>query len=187
MRSPDDEVWLECIRNGDETGLDRLFLKYYTGLISYARFYLPYPSDESEDIVQEVFLKLWQQRYDLVIQSSFSAYLYTAVRNRIRDYYRSSGRLSNLPIDDFIDAAEAPAQMMPDRQVIYKEVGTEIDRLIEQLPPGTRLVFLMNRNDNLTYAEIAQFLNISVNTVKTLMYRALKFLKENYRSFSLVF
>ncbi|MET0395166.1 MAG: RNA polymerase sigma-70 factor [Chitinophagaceae bacterium] len=187
MRRPDDDVLLERIRNDDEKGLDQLFLNYYPGLISYARFHLPYPSDESEDIVQEVFLKIWQQRHSLAIQSSFAAYLYTTVRNRIRDYHRSNGRQASLPIDELTDAAEAPAQTIPDRPILLKELNTEISRLIDQLPPATRMVFLMNRSDNLTYTEIAAFLHVSVNTVKTLMYRALKFLKENYRSFSFIF
>lgn len=178
----EDELLLSLLRNDDESALDRLFLKYHTSLVSYARLYLPYPSDESEDIVQEIFFKIWQQRSNLVIHTSFSSYLYITVRNRIHDYYRKNIRPNKLPIDAITEEAEASAQMIPDHQLIFKELNMEIDRLINLLTPASKQVFLMNRDDQLTYSEIAAILNISVNTVKTLMYRALKFLKENYNS-----
>lgn len=71
---------------------------------------------------------------------------------------------------------------IPDQQLSYKELNVEMQRLIDRLPARTQLIFKMNRNDHITYDDIALILNLSVNSVKTHMYRALKFLKEEYRA-----
>jgi RNA polymerase sigma-70 factor (ECF subfamily) len=176
-----DDLLLERIKNDDEKALDLLFKKYYPGLLRYCKMQLPYPSDEAEDIILEVFFKIWQQRHTLAIHSSLASYLYIVVKNRIHDFYRKK----NISIHESLDSIaeeSAPEHMIPHEQMVFKEVSLEMDRLIAKLPPGTQLVFSMNRQDNLTYDNIALILNVSINTVKTHMYRALKYLKEAYRA-----
>ncbi len=69
-------------------------------------------------------------------------------------------------------------------QLTYKEIDVYIAGLIERLPPHAKMIFKMNRDEGLTYQEIAAILQVSVNTVKTQMYRSLKFLKEQFSIFS---
>lgn len=174
----EDRQLLSLIQQGDEKAFDRLFMKYYPGLMRYCSVLLPYPSDEAEDIVLEVFFKLWQQRKTLVIYSSLVSFLYIALKNRCHDYYRKKNITVYEP-----DADEVmPHYLIPDQQLVFKELKAEIEHLITQLPARTQLVFRMNREDHLTYEDIAIILNISINSVKTHMYRSIKFLKETYRA-----
>lgn len=175
-----DHVLLALIKNDDQRGLDRLFLKYHHNLVRYGKYYLPYPSDEAEDIVLEIFFKIWQQRHQIIIQTSLSTYLYISVKNRIVDHLKKK-RIEMELINEQI-AEEIATDRFPDEQLIYREQNAEINRLISLLPETTQLVFRMNRHDELSYNEIAKILNVSINTVKTLMYRALKFLKDSYHS-----
>ena len=74
--------------------------------------------------------------------------------------------------------------LAPDHLLMYKELDLDINQMISLLPERTELVFRMNRNDYLSYTEIAEMLNISIHSVKTHMYRAIKFLKENFRHYN---
>ncbi len=180
-KDKEDDLLLKRIQADEEKGLDALFIKYYPGLLRYCKSQLPYPSDEAEDIVVEVFFKIWQQRHALKIKTSFASYLYTVVKNRVHDFYRKRNIAIHEPLDTIADEP-IPDYHAPDEQIVFKELNTEFAKLIEQLPPRTQLIFNMNRQDNLTYEDIATVLNISINSVKTHMFRALKFLKEAYRA-----
>jgi RNA polymerase sigma-70 factor (family 1) len=180
---PSDELLLnQIISFSDEKAFDQLFSRYYPGLLHYARVLLPYPVDEAEDIITEVFLKIWKQKSTLQVHTSIASYLYISVKNRISDYYRKNSQYSYVSLDSLID--NPCPDHIADQQLTYKELNAEINRLISKLPARTQLIFLMNRNDQLTYEDIALILSISINSVKTHMYRALKFLKEGYKASS---
>jgi len=178
---PNDGLLLEqIIGSGDERAFDQLFTRYYPGLLNYSKVLLPYPTDEAEDIITEVFLKIWQQRATLIIHSSLASYLYISVKNRINDYYRKHRMNVHESLDSLVN--NACPEYIPDQQLSYKELNMEMERLIDRLPVRTQLIFKMNRHDHITYDDIALILHLSVNSVKTHMYRALKFLKEEYRA-----
>lgn len=176
----EDNNLLNRIQDDDEKAFDQLFLRYYPGLMRYCKMLLPYPSDEAEDVILEVFFKMWQSRKSLEIHTSLVSFLYISVKNRIHDHYRKKNKYVYMPID-VIQDEPAPYYYTPDLQLVYKELSIEIDQMINLLPERTQLIFRMSRQDYLTYEDIACLLNISVNSVKTHMYRAIKFLKEAYR------
>lgn len=177
----DDVLLIQCIKeNSDEKAFETLFEKYYSGLLRYARTLMPYPSDEAEDLVTGVFFSLWQQRAALHIHSSVASYLYIAVRNRIHDHYRKN-RLVLEPITE-IDEDAGSDYSLPDQLLMDKELYLEMERLVAMLPERTQLIFRMSREDQMTYADIATVLHISINSVKTQMYRAIKALKEAFRA-----
>jgi RNA polymerase sigma-70 factor (family 1) len=178
ITTTDSTLWSRIVR-GDEHSFEIFFIRYYSGLIRYAKSLLPYPSDEAEDIITEVFFKIWQQRENLDIHTSIVSYLYISVRSRIYDFYRA--KKMSVPIEEAFDQAELP-YLVPDHLLVYKELSMEMEYLISLLPKRTRLIYQMNRNDNLTYADIAAILDISVNSVKTHMYRGIRFLKESYHA-----
>jgi len=169
--------WLvKAINESDIKAFDEVFKKYYPGLLGYAKAMLKYPSDEAEDIVSEVFCTIWRNRSQLSITSSLASYLYIAVKNRIYDHYRKA-KLSITNLDEMMDNFVVDPGLPPDKALFYKEMNQRIQYLISRLPGQMRMVFQMNRNDGLTYEEIAGILDISVNSVKTHMFSALKFLK----------
>lgn len=174
----DDLQLLARIKVGESRAFDLLFMKYYPNLLHFSRSLLPYPSDEAEDVVLEVFQQFWRNRETINIHSSLSSFLYTAAKNRVNDYRRKlkpNTSLENIHGD--IMASEEG----PDHTLNYKEIAENLERLIKLLPERMQLIFRMNREDELSYQEIADLLDISINSVKTQMYRAIKFLKETYR------
>lgn len=182
MKTSDEQLLKQIVSFSDEKAFDQLFLKYYPGLLDYAKILLPSPVDEAEDVITEVFLKIWQQRTTLKIHTSIASYLYISVKNRIKDYHRKNNSYTFESIDTLAD--NSCTEQIPDQRLAYKQLHSEMDRLISLLPERTQLVFKMNRYDQLIYDDIAIILNISVNSVKTHMYRALKFLKEAYKASS---
>lgn len=164
------------LSKSDPAAFDELFLEYYAGLLRFARSHMPYPSDGAEDIVADVLGYLWQNRSRLDIRGSLAAYLYRAVKNNIiKEFSRS--RFNNGNFEEVVLLQADSSFNEPDSLLAYKELNTHIQFLIGKLPDRTRLVFLMNRDNGLTYLEISDLLGISINSVKTHMYRALLFLK----------
>jgi RNA polymerase sigma-70 factor (family 1) len=174
-----DHLYLQRIANGDEHAFGQLFTRYYAGLVRFARSLLPYPGQEAEDIVSDVFCHLWKNRTQLQVQQSLAAYLFVAVKNRVMDHLKKK----KLPIIELHPDAPEPADdgyAAPESLLVYKELDQLLTYLITQLPPRSRLVFSMHRDENLTYEEIAVILGISVNSVKTHMFRALRYLKNKF-------
>jgi RNA polymerase sigma-70 factor (family 1) len=173
----DEDRYLQLFISGSEEAFDIIFKRYYEGLLNFAKVLIPYPTDEAEDIVAEMFCSLWHNRKQLTITNTLKAYLYTAVKNRVLDHFRKRKIIFHIPEDT--DTAAAGHQQ-PDHLLMYKDITVKIQHLINQLPPQMKLVFQLNRYEGFSYEEIAGLLNISVNSVKTHMFRAMKSLKSSY-------
>ena len=168
-----DSKLIEKIVRGDSASFQRLFSLYCQPLINFAQRYIK-DIHIAENIVQDVFVQIWQNRIQLDPSFNIKIYLYTAVKNRAYKHFRSLDvqrrARENLNL-------EWPAVKTPEDEMYQKEIKTAINRAIEKLPEKTRTVFSMNRFDDLTYKEIARILNISIKTVETHMGRALKHLR----------
>lgn len=134
-------------------------------------------SDLAKDLVQDVFVKLWQQKDTLQIRSSLSSYLKRSVINACIDYQRSAyaRRTSMKEVSD----DQMPAPFSSDTPTLARETQTSIDQAINKLPERCRLVFTLSRHAGLTYKQIAEELDISPKTVENQMSRALKMLRES--------
>ncbi len=166
--------WAEQIRKGNEEYFELLFLTYYKPLTRFAnRFLKSQPS--AEETVQEVFLRIWDQRAEWFPDRSVRAYLYRAVRNKALD------EVKNRKVRETYDA-EISEEWHQEPEIIgYHEENPELIKLvnhyIDHLPERCRYIFKLHRYDGLTYNEIAEVLNISRNTVEVQMTRSLKKLR----------
>lgn len=175
MASPDSRVGSPARDATDrEHAFDALFRRHYYALCRFAARIMG-TSAEAEEVVQEVFMFVWE-RHDVITDATPpSAYLYRAVHNtalnRVRHgrverrWAEGEGRVHKEPCA----AAEALVEQ--------EELALAVRRVIEQLPERTRLVYTLSRQDQLTYAEIAATLGISVKTVEAQMTRALRRLR----------
>ena len=157
---------------GDEEAFSSLFRTYYELLYQFAGRYSRDPQS-AESIVQDVFVKLWEKRESLQIRSNVKSYLYTAVRNHALNVIKREARMTN---EDAFDLHES-ADRSPEETLVDKETAEAVQHAVEQLAPQCRHVYTLKRYDGLSYIEIAEVLNVSVNTVKTQMKRAIKSLK----------
>ncbi|MCJ7446593.1 MAG: RNA polymerase sigma-70 factor [Bacteroidales bacterium] len=159
------------IRQGDKGQFESLFRSSYVSLVKYAKT-LVKDHDTAEEIVQDLFFRLWQDREKLNIESSLNGYLFRAVHNRClhwMDHNRVVGKYAHEMTYRQTENAENPADI-----ILFKELQLKIARVLERLPERCSKIFCMNRFEGLKYAEIAEKLSVSVKTVEANMGRALK-------------
>ncbi len=173
-----DKQYLEALASGNEAAFDALFTRHYAGLLRYAKSLLPYPTDAAEDVVADLFCALWTGRGQLGVPGSLAGYLYTAVKHRSFDKLRQQRRSVVEAEDELPLHHSEAAHQQPDQLLVFQELNAQLLAFIERLPERTRQVFQLHRDGGLTYEEIAALLGISLNSVKTHMFRALRFLKE---------
>jgi RNA polymerase sigma-70 factor (family 1) len=175
--SSSDKAYLAALVSGNELAFEALFTRYYAGLLRYAKTLLRYPTDAAEDVVAEVFCTLWTSRTQLAVAGSLAAYLYTAVKHRAFDRLREQRRTPLEAADELPHTQLEAEHLQPDQLLAYQELSEQLAHLIGLLPERTRQVFQLHREGGLTYEEMAGLLGISINSVKTHMFRALRFLK----------
>lgn len=150
------------------------FHRYYEPLCQYA-FTLLKEQHPCEDIVQDIFLHVWEKKQNLVGEESLRFYLYTAVRNNCITYLQKSRKSVVTGLTGH-ESASSPT-------VLYNAEKAEIDfanllkEALDRLPPKCREVFVLSRMSRLTYQQIADTLGISVKTVENQMGKALKILR----------
>ena len=152
---------------------DILFKRYYRQLCLYAAHYLKGDIAASEDIVQDCFVKLWQQEAKRDITDK-RAFLYSTVRNACIDTLRRQH-----PEMTNIDPSDLEESISDEEAIDRSEQEAKVWETIDALPDRCREVFLMAKRDGMTYNEIAEALNISVKTVEHQISKALKKLRNN--------
>jgi RNA polymerase sigma-70 factor (ECF subfamily) len=176
MLNLSEQYIIELIRKGDRKSFEFLFKSYYSSLCKYARG-IVHNETTSEDLVMDIFVKIWESQTKLLITSSLSGYLYQSVHNNCLNYLtRRQKRFSELNTETIerLDALMAPdSSVDPLGGINIAELSDRIEQSIEHLPEKCRKIFILSRTDELSHAEIAQQLKISENTVKVQIYRAL--------------
>ena len=163
------------IRNNDRGAFETLFRRYYTELCHFVQRYVNEPII-CEDLIQELFLRLWLHRYQWEPKGSVKAYLYKAARNKAFDYFRHKKIESEIEWETY--KLEYLHQESQQEQCIDEDLLAAVQKAVNKLPERMKLIFTLSREDGLSYPEIAEVLDLSVKTVETQMGRALKSLRE---------
>lgn len=150
---------------------------YDTFCKSLYRFTLSYMKDsfDAEEIVQDVFLKLWEKRDEVDEQKSFKSYLYRITVNKI--FNELKHRIVKRKYDQHLLNFDLVTQETPESSIQFQELNKKLESLLSKLPEQQRTIFIMSRWQGLSNAEIAQNLNLSARTVENQIYRAAKFIK----------
>lgn len=166
---------VKSLQKGDLKAFDELFLKYNKKLYYFAKGYLG-SNEDTEGLVQEVFIKIWERREDLKEYLSFNSYIFTITYRAILKHFRNKSREKKHMdqfLSDFIDKNNETSA-----EVEYNDLLKLANKAIEKLPEKRKLVFKLSRNEGLTNLEIAKQLHISKRTVENHIQQALKFLRE---------
>ncbi len=168
-----DDNWVRGLNEGDKKAFESIYKCYYSQLY---HFLLRYSGSDAviEDIIQQVFFKIWQNREKIEPRGTLKSYLFTAVRNQALKQIEFDKRLCGVDAELLNDSAVY--QINPEDSIQLKELEEAYQAAVAKLPEKRRHIFLMHRQDNLTYKEIAAVLNISVKTVETQISRSLKYL-----------
>lgn len=159
------------IREGDVKEFESLFRSSYVSLVRYAKVLIK-DHDSAEEIVQELFFRLWQDKNNLVIESSLNGYLFRSVHNRCLHFINHRKVVEKYAAE--MSVRQPAWQETPADVLQYAELQGKIARIIEKLPERCGQIFYMNRFEGLKYSEIAEKLSISVKTVESNMGKALK-------------
>ena len=173
-----------AFRSGDESGLHYFFNLYYNPLVLYAGA-LTKGSGQAEDIVVESFAKLWSKKQNITEWKMLKHWLYRTVYNASIDFVRREAtRSKSIP---HLLAQTSAVENSALENIIQTEIVHRLYSLLDQLPPRSRQIFHLFYLQNKSIKEIADTLNISVNTVKTQKLRAIQFLKQHSTDLTLLF
>ena len=156
--------------------LEALFKEYYQALVRHSLYFVRQP-EIAEEIVQEVFINIWEKRNTIAIHTSYKSYLYMAVRNKSIDYLKS--KLVNLKFVGDELLLEEPDQSHSEDELEAKELHNIITQVMKNLPERCYLIFSMSRFGDYTNKQIAEELNISQRTVETQISIAIKRIKHD--------
>lgn len=165
-----DQILLEQIKADDQKALEGLFEKYYSRLCEFSFQYVR-SFDLAEEVVTDVFLKIWKTRHKIDILTNFKAYLYRATHNQSLNYLQKEKREWE-SLDELNQTSSN--QYQPDEELIFHELENRIEVLINTLPPRRKLIFKLSRIEGFTYREIAKIMSISVHTVQNQMVLAVR-------------
>lgn len=165
---------LRLVSEGNELAFREIFNHYSSRLYNYT-FRITDDEELSEEIVMDAFLKVWCNRQGLCGIVHFGSYLYTLVRNRAFNAIKR--RAHEAVIISKLSLSNSEYQDTTEETVIYKEYQHILSQAVNQLPPQQRIVFSMSRDEGMKYEEIANHLNLSKNTVKAHLKKALSTLR----------
>ena len=177
----DEKELILLVRQGNQSAFTTLYKNYWRQVYNFCRLYL-IDKNAIEEVVQEVFVKVWESRDFIREDDSFKGLLFIITRNLVFNQHRKNVN------EDFykmtILAAMEDSYNM-EEEIDARNLSEYIDQLIAELPPRRKEIFNLSRKEHLSYKEIAQQLNLSEKTVEHQISEALKYLKQNVYMLSL--
>ena len=170
-----DHALMERISRGDHEAFRQLVERHQSMVIGTVSKMLSNSSD-SEDISQQVFLRVWRNAKRYRPDAKFTTYLFTITRNLVFNETRRRSRKKEVSSDEREEHSNltiaAPHEHRPDSELLQTELELAVDKAIASLPEVQRMAVVLRRYDHLSYEEIAAVLKLSVSAVKSLLFRA---------------
>lgn len=170
---------IDGLKAGNESSYKQLFNDYYILLTAYANKYVNDP-EEAREIVQDLFVHLFEIRNSLIIATSLKSYLYRSVKNRCLNHIKNI-QVQEKNLENLM-AEESPASIQEDK-ILETELEYRIFRIVSGLPLKCQRIFRMSRVEGKQNREIALILNLSIRTVETQISKALKILRNNLQDY----
>lgn len=182
-----EEELLRSIQRGSKKGFEVLFRTYYKRLCGYASSFVS-QNEVAEDIVAEIFLRLWERRDTIIVTNSIPSYLFQSVKNSCINYLTREKSHKQMISENEINLLNIKIQYQlsdkyPLSDIIGHELEEKIKNEIEKLPEQCSQIFYLSRFEELSHRQIAEKLGISENTVKVQIYRALIKLRKGLKDY----
>lgn len=171
----EEQELILLLKQSSKDAFTTLYKQYWKQVYNFSRLYLN-SAEAAEEVVQEVFIKIWETREFLRKDDHFKGLLFIITRNLIFNQHRKNMN------EDFYKVTVLAALEQPynvEEEIEANNLREYIDRLIDELPPRRREIFNLSRKEQKSYKEIALLLNISEKTVENQISEALKYLKKN--------
>jgi RNA polymerase sigma-70 factor (ECF subfamily) len=173
LEGKDDSILVKELTGSNILAFNALFRKYGTRLYRFAYGYLK-SKEEAEELVQDVFTKIWEKRVDLKEELSFKSYLFTVAFNLIRKHFKTKARIT-----EYLKSGLSDIDSQTTDKITYNSLNQYIGELVNQLPDRRKTIFIKSRIEGLSIKEIAEELKISHKTVENQLSAALKFIRTN--------
>ncbi|HRP31054.1 MAG TPA: RNA polymerase sigma-70 factor [Agriterribacter sp.] len=173
-----DSELLNLLHENDESAFTEIYDRYWEKMTMHVLKVIHSPED-AVDIVQEVFLSIWKRRRELLITGTLGAYLLKSVRNHAIKYIEK-----NISKRNFLSSLSwmlEHNELFAQQNIEYKEIEDKIAAIVSTLPPKMKVVFVMSRNEQLSYKEIATQMGIAETTVKKQVNNAIKIIRRSVR------
>lgn len=173
---------IERLRNNDKSAFTMIFSTYYKDLVIFS-YSFTRNQNASEEIVQDIFLKLWEQRYSIAIQTSLKSYLLKSAQHLSLDWLRHQKVKTNYATM----LLEHPVLSENDTEnyILYTELQEKLADALTKIPEAYAEAFRMNRFESLNYQDIAKKIGVSVRTIEVRISKALILLKKELTDFIL--
>ena len=173
---PTDIELVLKLQKGDVEAFDLVYEKYAGKLYGFTLKYLK-STDETEELVQSVFLKVWENYKTLKKESSFKSYLFTIAYNEICNTFRRRSHLQKFIGEQLNDSTQSSNET--EELIDYNSIRERIEQIVSKLPERQRTIFLKSREEGKSNKEIAIELGLSSGTVDNYISESLKFIRSN--------
>jgi RNA polymerase sigma-70 factor (ECF subfamily) len=170
------------LRSDDKKVMEEIFALFHARIFRFSIAYLKNEPD-AYDLVQEVFIKIWESRYALKKDTNFEAYIFTIAKNAMLSLFRK--RLTEQKYLDYLAQAGTLDNGETEEQTNFIFLKRQYEELIEHLPPKRKEIFLLSREKGLSNKEIALLKGISEKTVENQITKALVFFRHHLSSYGI--
>lgn len=178
-QTDDNELYLR-LKEGDERAFKTLFQKYYSAMCHFAHQFLK-DHEMAEETVQDMFVRIWEKRSTLNIETSVKHYFFRSIRNQCLNQIQHQ-KIKKQYASRIMESSHQ--EIDPDQYYMEVNLLQRIEKSIDSLPAKRQEIFRLSREQGLKYKEIAEELNISIKTVEAQMGLALKHLRDELKEFS---
>ncbi len=172
-----DKELIRKLKRGNIEAFNRIFYTYSSKLYHFAYGYLK-SKEDAEEMVQEIFSKIWDKRADIKEEYEFRSYLFSIAFNYIKKHFRSKALINKYT--EFA-TANLPQSEQIQEDVNYASLKLRVDQLVNQMPEKRKTVFFKSRFEGKNSKEIAEEMNISPSTVENHLNQALRFLRQHLK------
>jgi len=180
----DDIKLIEKLHSGDVEAFDLIYAKYSGKLYAFGLKYLR-STDEAEELVQAVFLKIWENHMIINKELSFKSYLFTIAYNDICKLFRKRNYQQKFISETLYEDSHSSAAA--EEGIDFQSVMERVQQIIDKLPKRQKIIFLKSRQDGKSSKEIAEELNLSPGTVDNYISEALRFIRSRLHKEDLAF
>lgn len=170
-----DAELLQDMAKNKTRAFEKLYLRYGQKLLEFVSHYIR-SKDNAEEIVQSVFIKLWNKRHNIKQERSLKGYVFTIAYNEIKKAFLKKKRDNEIIQSYFLEYQENTKLNNDD--IDYSELTKKIDTIVEQMPPKRKIIFKLRKKERLTSNEVAEYLKISEKTVKNQMTVAYAYIRK---------
>ena len=174
MQQNDYDLVLK-VKLGDESAFNALFYQYHSRVYNLCRKFLT-SKEDAEEVVQTVFLALWENRKQLDENQPIVAYILTIAKHWIYNFLKK--RVYRKAFLDYLATKDDFLDFVTEDEISYHDLQNLLEKLMKELPPKRKEIFILSKIEGLSYREIAQRLSITESTVNTQITKALVFIRK---------